>query len=128
MHWATVALSLRNNQLDATMELMKDCQVTWILADGRRFTADVAAGSNLMLAAAFEGVPGIYGDCGGCLSCATCHVVVDADWAAGVGPAASEEHGMLDSTAAPRQSHSRLSCQILANPELDGLILHVPAA
>ena len=110
------------------MELMKDYQVTWILADGRRFTADVAEGSNLMLAAAFEGVPGIDGDCGGCLSCATCHVVVDADWAARVGPAAGDEHGLLDSTAALRQAHSRLSCQILASPALDGLILHVPAA
>ena len=44
---------------------MSNCQVTWVLADGRRITADVAEGSNLMLAATFEGVPGIDGDCGG---------------------------------------------------------------
>jgi 2Fe-2S ferredoxin len=106
---------------------MSNCQVTWVLADGRRITADVAEGSNLMLAATFEGVPGIDGDCGGCLSCATCHVVVDAAWAARVGPAEGDEHSMLDSTPAPRQACSRLSCQILASAALDGLVLHVPA-
>ena len=107
---------------------MSTCQVTWILSDGRQISADVAEGSNLMLAATFEGVPGIDGDCGGCLSCATCHVLVDAAWAARVGPPDSDESSMLDSTPAPRQAHSRLSCQILASPALDGLVLHVPAA
>ncbi len=107
---------------------MSSSQVTWVLSDGRRITADVAQGSNLMLAAIFEGVPGIDGDCGGCLSCATCHVLVDEAWAGRVGPADSDENAMLDSTSAPRQSSSRLSCQIIAGPELDGLVLHVPAA
>jgi 2Fe-2S ferredoxin len=102
--------------------------VTWVLPDGRRIAADVASGSNLMLAATFEGVPGIDGDCGGCLSCATCHVVVDAAWVARVGAAGDDENAMLDSTPAPRQPHSRLSCQIIASPALDGLLLHVPAA
>ncbi len=107
---------------------MTTAQVTWVLHDGRRFTANVAAGSNLMLAATFEGVPGIDGDCGGCLSCATCHVVVDEAWAAHTGTADEDENAMLDSTPAPRQVRSRLSCQIIASPALDGLVLHVPPA
>lgn len=106
---------------------MSTCRITWVLADGRRFTADVAEGGTLMLAATFEGVPGIDGDCGGCLSCATCHVVVDDAWAAEVGPPGKDEAMMLDATATARQAHSRLSCQIVARPELDGLVLHVPA-
>jgi 2Fe-2S ferredoxin len=105
---------------------MSTCNVTWVLADGRRFSADVAEGDSLMLAATFEGVPGIDGDCGGCLSCATCHVVVDEAWAAHVGPPGKDEAMMLDATAAARQAHSRLSCQIVAQPGLDGLVLHVP--
>ena len=107
---------------------MSSSQVTWILPDGRRITAGVAEGSNLMLAATFEGVPGIDGDCGGCLSCATCHVVVDEAWAARVGPASDDESAMLDSAPAPRQARSRLSCQIIASPLMDGLVLHVPPA
>ncbi len=108
---------------------MSTSRVTWVLADGRRYTADVAVGSSLMLAATFEGVPGIDGDCGGCLSCATCHVVVDEAWVGHVGRASSDETEMLNSgTAAPRQAHSRLSCQLVASPALHGLVLHVPAA
>lgn len=106
---------------------MSSCEVTWVLANGRRFTADVAEGSSLMLAATFEGVPGIDGDCGGCLSCATCHVVVDPAWAARVGPPGKDEAMMLDATAAARQPLSRLSCQITGRPDLHGLVLHVPA-
>lgn len=106
---------------------MSSSRVTWVLSDGRRIVADVAQGSNLMLAAVFEGVPGIDGDCGGCLSCATCHVLVDEAWAARVGPAGVDENAMLDSTSAPRQPCSRLSCQIIAGASLDGLVLHVPA-
>ena len=106
---------------------MGTCHVTWVLADGRRLAASVPAGTHLMQAATSAGVPGIDGDCGGCLSCATCHVVVDDAWAARVGPAGADESAMLDATPAPRQPHSRLSCQIAAGPALDGLVLHVPA-
>lgn len=106
---------------------MNTCQITWVLHNASHIAADVATGSSLMLAATFEGVPGIDGDCGGCLSCATCHVVVDEAWVARVGPASDEESAMLDSTAAPRQPGSRLSCQVTASPALHGLVLHVPA-
>ena len=101
--------------------------ITWITDDGRHRQAEVNDGSNLMLAATFEDVPGIDGDCGGCLSCATCHVVVDAAWAERVGGPGEHETVLLDTTASPRQPHSRLSCQIISRPELDGLVLHVPA-
>lgn len=104
------------------------CRVTWVLPDGRRVAADVADGTSMMLAAQFEGVPGIDGDCGGCLSCATCHVVVDAGWIARVGPPGPEEAVMLDSAPAAPRAGSRLSCQISATPALDGLVLHLPAS
>lgn len=101
--------------------------IHWQHPDGRRWQQDVNDGDNLMLAATFENVPGIDGDCGGCLSCATCHVVVDDAWAERVGPAGPEEAQMLDATASARQASSRLSCQIVSRPELDGLLLHLPA-
>ena len=101
-------------------------RVTWVLEDGRRIEAEVADGTNLMNAAAQHNVPGIIGECGGCLSCATCHVYVDEAWLASTGEADSTEDAMLDATDAPRKPESRLSCQILAAPALDGLVLHVP--
>lgn len=107
---------------------MATCRVTWALPDGRRIEAEVALGASLMLAAQFEGVPGIDGDCGGVMSCATCHVVVDAAWAAQVGAAGAEEAAMLQSAAAPPRAGSRLSCQLSAESSLDGLVLHVPPA
>lgn len=102
-------------------------QIHWQLPDGRRLSDDVADGTHLMDAAQFAGVPGIAGECGGCMSCATCHVVVDTAWIDLVGVAGAEERMMLEAAPAPAQAHSRLSCQIVARAELDGLVLHVPA-
>jgi 2Fe-2S ferredoxin len=102
-------------------------KVTWRLADGRMIAAEVPAGQNLMEAAVANNVPSVIGECGGCLSCATCHVYVDEAWVARAGSAGEIEDGMLEATPAPRQANSRLSCQIAASAELDGLVVHVPA-
>jgi ferredoxin, 2Fe-2S len=58
--------------------------------------------------------------CGGCCSCATCHVHVDPEWIEKVGKAKPDEDDLLD-TSDHRIDTSRLSCQILFAPELDGL-------
>lgn len=101
-------------------------QATWVLVDGRRISAEVTAGQNLMEAAVAANVPLVIGECGGNLSCATCHVVVDADWVARAGQVGTFEESMLDVAEAERQPASRLSCQIRMTPELDGIILYVP--
>lgn len=101
-------------------------QVHWILSNGERISDDVNEGSNLMDAAQMLGIAGIAGECGGCLSCATCHVVVDAAWLAACPPMDEVENAMLDVVTTPRQSGSRLSCQLIAGPALDGVVLHVP--
>lgn len=101
--------------------------IHWQLPDGRRISEVVSEGTHLMDAAQFAGVPTVSGECGGCLSCATCHVVVDAAWAERVGCADANEAAMLEATEVPRQPHSRLSCQIFARADLDGLLLHIPA-
>jgi 2Fe-2S ferredoxin len=101
-------------------------QAHWILPDGRRITADVPEGHSLMQAAVSAGVPLVLGECGGNLSCATCHVVVAPDWVALAGPPNAHEDPMLDITEAARQPASRLSCQIRMTAALDGLTLIVP--
>jgi 2Fe-2S ferredoxin len=102
-------------------------KVTWILSDGRKITAEVAVGHSLMEAAVANNVPNVIGECGGCLSCATCHVYVDAAWYAKTGKPDEMELDMLEITAAERRPMSRLSCQIKMSEALDGIVLHVPA-
>ena len=101
-------------------------KVTWVLGDGRRIEAAVTVGHNLMEAAVANNVPGVIGECGGCLSCATCHVYVDPAWRERIGVPVDMENDMLEITAAERRDASRLSCQIQATEELDGLVLYVP--
>ncbi len=103
-------------------------QVTWKLPDGSKITADVSNGTNMMEAAVANNVPNVIGECGGSLACATCHVYVDAAWAAKTGEVDDFEDAMLDATEAERGEGSRLSCQIVAADALDGLTLIVPQA
>ncbi|MBS7705491.1 2Fe-2S iron-sulfur cluster-binding protein [Chelatococcus asaccharovorans] len=99
--------------------------VTWLCADGASVTAEVPLGHSLMEAAVAHNVPGVIGDCGGALACATCHVVVESAPIPLPMPSATEGE-MLEFTEAPAEPSSRLSCQIKAVPELNGLILRVP--
>ncbi len=100
--------------------------ITWKMEDGSEINVDVKDGLNLMEAATASNVPHIEGECGGCLSCATCHVFVDPEWFTKTGDIDDIEDTMLEMTDVEREDHSRLSCQIVASPALDGLVLYVP--
>ncbi|MDX2484370.1 MAG: 2Fe-2S iron-sulfur cluster-binding protein [Pseudodonghicola sp.] len=100
--------------------------VTWNLPDGGTITAEVNTGLSLMEAAVANDVPNVIGECGGCLSCATCHVYVHEAWRDKVGAPGETEDVMLDMVAGERTEASRLSCQIEASEALDGLVLIVP--
>ncbi len=67
---------------------------------------------------------GVAAICGGMCSCATCHVYVDAEWAARLPAPMSDERELLSELSHYR-SHSRLSCQIEFTPALDGLRLTI---
>src|SRR5512137_923766 len=101
--------------------------VIYVAADGSSQSIDVPVGENVMRGALYNGVEGIVGECGGGLSCATCHVYVDDAWTGKVGGAASTaEQELLESAAAELRASSRLSCQIVMTAELDGLVVHIP--
>jgi 2Fe-2S ferredoxin len=84
------------------------------------------AGKSVMEAAVAAGIDAIAADCGGTLTCATCHVYVAPEWAGKLPAPQAEEQGMLEFTAAPRRDTSRLSCQLQVGPETDGLTVEVP--
>jgi 2Fe-2S ferredoxin len=83
-------------------------------------------GQSLMQAAVAANVDGIAADCGGSLTCATCHVYVREPFSARLGAPSADETAMLEFTAAPRRSTSRLSCQIPLDDDLDGFEADLP--
>ncbi len=85
---------------------------------------DVTAkpGDSVMETAVRNGVSGIVAECGGSLSCATCHVFIREDQVEDLPPMSEMEDEMLYGTAVDREDCSRLSCQIKVTEDMD---LHV---
>jgi 2Fe-2S ferredoxin len=101
-------------------------RVTYISQDEKSTTLDIAIGTSVMQAAVLHGVDGIVAECGGSCMCATCHVYVREDQLAMVPPMDADEDAMLEGTASPRRPNSRLACQLVVSPEMDGLVVHLP--
>lgn len=101
-------------------------KITFIEASGKAKVVDVPDGWNLMQAAAVNQVEGVLGECGGSGACGTCHCYVDDRAAALLPPPSTTEEDLLGFVAAERRANSRLSCQIKAGPELDGIVVHFP--
>jgi 2Fe-2S ferredoxin len=100
--------------------------VTLVEGEGvERRLENLAPGQSLMVAACDAGVAGIRGDCGGGCACATCHVYIAPEWIDRVGPPDAVEDVMLDVASLDRRPESRLCCQIVLNPALDGLTVTV---
>jgi 2Fe-2S ferredoxin len=103
-------------------------EITFEAADGGQETVEAVTGMSVMENAVQNGISGIIAECGGALACSTCHVYVDTKFL-GQLPAMSEfENEMLDETACPRATNSRLSCQIPVAEELNGLLVRIPEA
>ncbi|MBD0861738.1 2Fe-2S iron-sulfur cluster binding domain-containing protein [Gordonia sp. zg691] len=83
---------------------------------------DGTAGDSVMATAVKNGVSGIVGQCGGTLSCATCHVYLDPAEMDNYPEPVEDEDDMLECTASDREDNSRLSCQLTLS---DGIDVHV---
>ncbi|HSV84657.1 MAG TPA: 2Fe-2S iron-sulfur cluster-binding protein [Ramlibacter sp.] len=99
--------------------------VTFVLKDGSRREVQASVGTSLMKAALDNGVPGIEAECGGCVTCATCHGYIDAEWSDRVAPPTEEEQVMVECAIDVRPT-SRLTCQIHLSEALDGIVVHIP--
>ena len=93
---------------------------------GQERAIDATAGESVMATAVKHGVPGIVGECGGNLSCATCHVWVREEFLPLVGSPNDTEEDLLDMGVSERRDTSRLSCQIRISEDLDGLTVDIP--
>ena len=105
---------------------MTTITVHLVESNGVRRTLAAAVDQSLMRAAVAAGLDGIKADCGGMMTCATCHVYVDDAWSARLAAPSHDEDAMLEMTAAPRRPTSRLSCQITLGADLDGLTATMP--
>ena len=86
---------------------------------------EVESGLTVMEGAIQKDIPGIDADCGGSMACATCHVYVDEKWFDKIPKAEDAEIDMIDMAFDPKKN-SRLSCQIIVNEQLDGLVVTTP--
>ena len=100
-------------------------KITYNTYDNQTYTIDVQNGLTVMEGAIQNDIPGIDADCGGSMSCATCHVYVKEDWYDKLPKKEMGEDDMLDQAYEPN-SNSRLSCQISVSDDLDGLKVHIP--
>ncbi|WEK48401.1 MAG: 2Fe-2S iron-sulfur cluster-binding protein [Candidatus Andeanibacterium colombiense] len=99
-------------------------KVTFITTDGTPVTAEGAENTSLLEAGQAANMP-LEGTCEGQMACSTCHVIVDPEWFGRLNPASDDEEDMLDLAASVERT-SRLSCQILLTPAIDGLVVRIP--
>lgn len=100
-------------------------KITFIEANGVEYHLECAIGESAMQAAVNGSVTGILADCGGSCTCATCHGYVDDKWLTQLPPANDTERDMIE-FAPDVTSSSRLTCQIVMTPALDGIVIRLP--
>ena len=101
-------------------------KMTFVLPDGKRVEVDAPLGLSVLEIAHRHKVD-LEGACEGSLACSTCHVIVEKEWFALLTEPEEDEEDMLDLAFGLTQT-SRLGCQIMMTDELDGLVVHLPAA
>ncbi|KAH9730808.1 Adrenodoxin-like protein 2 [Citrus sinensis] len=123
-HFSTTA---ENDASHGSNKQKDTINVTFVDKDGEEKNIKVPVGMS-MLEAAHENDIELEGACEGSLACSTCHVIVmDMDYYNKLEDPTDEENDMLDLAFGLTET-SRLGCQIVASPELDGIRLAIPAA
>lgn len=123
-NFASESDKANENQQEANTETIS---VTFVDKDGEEKTLEVPVGMS-MLEAAHENDIELEGACEGSLACSTCHVIVmDEDYYNKLPEPTDEENDMLDLAFGLTET-SRLGCQVIAKPELDGMKVALPAA
>ncbi len=101
-----------------------NCRMSFVNLDGTRQEVIAPAGISVMEAALNNGIDGIEADCGGALSCATCHVHIAPEWQVHLSPPSLDELDLLES-ACETDAESRLACQLPLTAAIDGIVVRV---
>uniref|UniRef100_A0A1J3CNJ7 Adrenodoxin-like protein 2, mitochondrial n=1 Tax=Noccaea caerulescens TaxID=107243 RepID=A0A1J3CNJ7_NOCCA len=101
--------------------------VIFVDKDGEEIHIKVPIGMNILEAAHQNDIE-LEGACEASLACSTCHVIVmDTEYYNKLEEPTDEENDMLDLAFGLTET-SRLGCQVIAKPELDGVRLAIPSA
>ncbi|KAH6707512.1 adrenodoxin [Leptodontidium sp. MPI-SDFR-AT-0119] len=104
----------------------KELYVTFVDKEGDEHKIAVSEGDNLLTVAQANDIE-MEGACEGSCTCSTCHVIVQSeDMFDKIPEADDDENDMLDLAFGLTET-SRLGCQITMKPELDGLVVNLPA-
>ena len=101
-------------------------KMIFVEKNGSEREVDAPLGLSVLEIAHQHGVD-IEGACEGSLACSTCHVIVDPAWYGKLTMATEDVEDMLD-LAFGLTATSRLGCQIVMTPALDGLRVRLPAS
>ena len=99
-------------------------KMTFITPDEKRVEIEAPEGLSIMEIAHQNDID-LEGACEGSLACSTCHVIVDQEWFDKLEEASEDEEDMLDLAFGLTRT-SRLGCQIIMGPELDGIVVRLP--
>ncbi|SKB79744.1 2Fe-2S iron-sulfur cluster-binding protein [Sphingopyxis flava] len=98
----------------------------FVSADGEARDVEGQIGETVMEVAYATGIKGIAAECGGSMSCGTCHVFLDKASFERIEAPSESELDMLDIVSSDRRPTSRLSCQIKLTPEFVDAEVHIP--
>ncbi len=104
---------------------MKTIHIHVELPDGSRHTLEAPEGYRVMEVIRDYGLP-IKAECGGACACATCHIRVSDEWLEQLVPPRDDEMDKLDEIHGA-DDNSRLSCQLLTDTAIDGLVVKLEA-
>lgn len=99
-------------------------QITFITPEDTRHEIDAPDGLSILEVAHMNDID-LEGACEGSLACSTCHVIIDQEWFDKLEEASEDEEDMLDLAFGLTRT-SRLGCQIIMGPELDGIVVRLP--
>jgi 2Fe-2S ferredoxin len=98
-------------------------QIVFIEKNGKHRAYTFTAGESI-LAVARRNKLDLEGACDGLMACATCHVIIDAAWAALLPKPVAEESEMLEIAPGVTRT-SRLGCQVKLVDALDGITVKI---
>lgn len=98
----------------------------FISSNGERQEVEGRAGETVMQVAYDNGIEGVAAECGGSMSCGTCHVFLDETSFNRIEAPSEGEIDMLDLVSSGRHATSRLSCQIKLDARFEGAEVNIP--
>ncbi len=100
-------------------------RVVFVQEDGSFDAVAIEAGMSLMEAGVRNNVHRIIAECGGTMSCGTCHVILAEQWRSRLVDVSADETDVLEFLD-NSQVGSRLGCQIEMTDSLDGIVARIP--